>query len=73
MLSRLLNFVVGREPIAAVTGIAAVITAIAGALNAFDVLDLTPEQIAAVGAVAAALAGWIGRAAVTPVNKGGTP
>lgn len=68
MLSRLLDFVIGREPVATATGIAAVITALAGALTAFDIIELSGEQIAALGALAAAVAGWLGRKAVTPVT-----
>ena len=67
-MHRLLNFVVGREPVATATGVAAVVTALAGVLTAFDVLELSAEQIAAVGALAAALAGWLGRSAVSPVR-----
>jgi hypothetical protein len=65
---KLLDWILGREPVVTATGIAAVVTATLGALTAFDVLDITVEQIAAVGALAAALAGWAGRSAVTPVS-----
>lgn len=68
MINKLLDFVVGREPVAAATGLAAVVTAAAGVLTAFNVVTLTAEQIAALGALAAAVAGWAGRSAVTPVH-----
>src|ERR1041384_4494750 len=67
MLSKLLDFVIGREPVATATGIAAVVTAGLGVGAAFG-LDITAEQIAAIGALTAALAGWLGRSAVTPVD-----
>jgi hypothetical protein len=66
MLSKLIDFVTGREPVATATGIAAVITAGLG-LGATFGLAITVEQIAAVGALAAALAGWVARRVVTPV------
>lgn len=68
MLSRIVNWVVGREPVAASTGLAAVVTAALGLAAAFG-FGITPEQIAAVGALAAALAGWAARPAVTPTRK----
>lgn len=64
---KLLDWIIGREPVATATGIAAVVTAGLGVAAAFG-LDITAEQIAAVGALAAALAGWAGRRAVTPVT-----
>lgn len=64
---KILDWVLGREPVAAATGIAAVVTALAGLLTAFDVVALSAEQIAAVGALTAAVAGWAARGAVTPV------
>lgn len=66
MLARLVSFIVGREPVATASGLAALVTAALGAAAAFG-LDITPEQIAAVGALAAAVAGYLGRRAVTPV------
>lgn len=66
MLGRLLNWVVGREPVATATGLAALVTAALGVAASFGA-DITPEQIAALGALAAALAGYLGRRAVTPV------
>lgn len=68
MLTKLLDFVIGREPVATATGIAAVITAALGVGAAFG-LPVTAEQIGAIGALAAALAGWAGRRAVTPVRS----
>lgn len=68
MLTRVLDWVVGREPVATATGLAAVVTAGLGVAAAFG-LDITAEQIAAIGALAAALAGWLGRRAVTPVTS----
>lgn len=70
MLTRVLDFVVGREPVATATGIAAVVTAALG-LGAVFGLAVTAEQIAAIGALAAALAGWAGRRAVSPVTSPG--
>ena len=68
MLTRLADWIIGREPVATATGIAAVITAALGVAAAFG-LDITAEQIAAIGALAAALAGWAGRRAVTPITS----
>jgi hypothetical protein len=70
MLGKVLDWIVGREPVATATGLAAVVTAALGVGAAFG-LDVTAEQIGAVGALAAALAGWLGRSAVTPVAKRG--
>jgi hypothetical protein len=64
---KLLDWILGREPVVTATGIAAVVTATLGALTAFDVLDISVEQVAAVGALVAVLAGWAGRSAVTPL------
>jgi hypothetical protein len=64
---KLIDWIIGREPVATATGIAAVVTAGLGVAAAFG-LDVTAEQIAAIGALAAALAGWAGRRAVTPVE-----
>lgn len=69
MLTRLIDFVVGREPVATATGIAGVVTATFGLLHAFDILALTPEQVAAVGTFLAVVAGWAARRVVTPVTK----
>lgn len=63
---KILDFILGREPVATATGIAAVITAGLGLAATFG-LDITETQIAAVGALAAALAGWAGRSVVKPV------
>lgn len=73
MISKLLDFVVGREPVAVATGLAAFVTALAGVLNAFDVVDLTAEQIAALGALVAALAGLFGRSQVSPLPRQPNP
>lgn len=67
MLTRILDWAVGREPVATATGIAAVITAALGVGAAFG-LAITASQIAALGALAAALAGWLGRSKVRPVE-----
>lgn len=68
MVSRLLEFVVGREPVA--TG--AVITALLALAVAFGA-DLSGEQTAAISGVAVAVVGWLARSAVTPVRKLGGP
>lgn len=65
-MTRLLHWIVGREPVATATGMAAIVTAALGVGAAFG-LNITAEQIAAIGALAAAIAGWAGRSAVTPV------
>jgi hypothetical protein len=65
---KLLDWIIGREPVATATGLAAVVTAGLGVAAVFG-LDITAEQIAAIGALAAALAGWAGRRAVTPVTS----
>lgn len=67
MLTKLLDFVVGREPVATATGLAGLVTAVLGLAATFGA-DITAEQIAAVGALAAALAGWLARKAVSPVH-----
>lgn len=67
MLTRIVDWILGREPVLTSTGVAAVVTALAGVLTAFDVVDLTAEQIAALGALAAAVAGFAARPVVTPV------
>lgn len=69
MIGKLLNFIVGREPVATATGLAGGVAAVIGALMAFDVLELTPEQIAAVGALVTWVAGYAARRVVTPVAK----
>lgn len=68
MIDKLLDWVVGREPVATATGLAGGVAALYALLEAFDVLTLTPKQVAAVGALAAWVAGWIARRAVTPVT-----
>lgn len=72
MLGKLIGFVVGREPVASATGVAGVVTALFGVVAAYGV-DMSPELVAAVGALVAALAGWLARRAVTPVAKIGGP
>jgi hypothetical protein len=67
---RLLDWILGREPVVTATGIAAVVTAGLGVGAVFG-LPVTAEQIAAIGALAAALAGWVARGAVTPVASPG--
>lgn len=66
MLSKLAGWIVGEEPVATATGLAALVSAALGVAAAFGV-GITPEQIAAVAALAAALAGYLSRRAVTPV------
>ena len=66
-MRRLVDWIIGREPVAAATGIAAVVTAGLGVAAAFGA-DITAEQIAALGALAAAVAGWLARKAVSPVD-----
>jgi hypothetical protein len=63
---KILDWVLGKEPVATATGIAAVVTAALGVAATFG-LGVTPEQIAAIGALAAALAGWAARPHVTPI------
>lgn len=67
MIGKLLDFIVGREPVASATGIAGVVTAALGVAAALGA-DLDPELVAAIGALVAALAGWLARKAVTPVS-----
>lgn len=67
MLTKLTDWIIGKEPVATGTGIAALVTAALGVAAAFG-LGITTAQIAAVGALAAALAGLFGRAQVTPVT-----
>jgi hypothetical protein len=69
---RLLDWIIGREPVATATGVAAVITAGLGVAAAFGA-PITETQIAALGALAAALAGWAARPVVTPTRKLRTP
>lgn len=64
MIGKLINFVVGREPVAA----GAVVTALVGLAVAFGA-DLTEEQVAAISAVVVATMGWLARSVVTPVRK----
>lgn len=71
-MGRLLEFIVGREPVASATGIAGVVIAALGVLSAAGA-DLDPELVAAVGTLAAALAGWLARKAVTPVYTAISP
>ena len=63
---KIVDWILGREPVATTTGLAAVVTAALGLAATFG-LDITPEQIAAVGALCAALAGWAARRVVSPV------
>lgn len=64
---RIVDWIIGREPVATATGLAGVVTALLGLAAAFGA-DITPEQIAAIGALAVALAGWLARKAVSPVT-----
>lgn len=68
MLSKLLNWVVGKEPVATAGGIAGLVTALLGVAAAFGVA-ITTAQIAAIGALAAAVASLLARQAVTPVER----
>lgn len=63
---KLLDWILGREPVATGTGIAVVVTAALGLAAAFG-MSITPEQIAAIGALVTALAGFAARAHVSPV------
>lgn len=65
---RLLDWILGREPVATATGLAGLVTALLGVAAAFG-LDITAEQIAAIGAAAAAVAGFLSRKAVSPVTS----
>jgi hypothetical protein len=67
MLTKLLDWVVGKEPVATGTGLAALVTAALGVAAAFG-LSITTAQIAAIGALAAAAAGLFARRQVTPVT-----
>jgi hypothetical protein len=69
MINRVLDWVIGREPVATATGLAGGVAAILGLLAAFDVYRPTPEQVAAIGAFVAWLAGWLARRAVSPVTS----
>jgi uncharacterized protein (DUF697 family) len=64
LLSKIINFVIGREPVA----VGAVVTALVGLAVAFGA-DLSEEQTAAISAVAVAVVGWLARSVVTPVRK----
>ena len=66
MLTRVLSFVVGREPVAVGAVVAALLT-LAVAFGA----DLTGEQTAAISGVAVALVGFLARSVVTPIRKVG--
>lgn len=68
MLTKLTDWIIGREPVATATGIAGVVTAILGVAAAFGA-DITAEQIAAIGTLGMALAGWLSRKAVSPVES----
>lgn len=70
MIDKLISFVVGREPVASATGVAGVVTAVFGVVAACGV-DISAELVAAIGALVAALAGWLARKAVSPVAKTG--
>ena len=63
MIGRVLEFVIGREPVAA----GAIVTALVGLAVAFGA-DLTEEQVAGISALAVALVGWLARKAVTPLG-----
>ena len=66
MISRALQFIVGREPVAYTAGLAGLTIAMLGVAAAFGA-NITETQIAAIGTLATAVAGWLGRSAVTPV------
>lgn len=70
---KLLRMLLSREPVlAATTGIAGGVAALYGVLEAFEVLTLTPKQVAAIGLLAAWGAAFLARRVVTPVAKGQT-
>lgn len=69
MLGKLTDWIVGREPVATATGLAGGVAALVGVLHAFDVLRLSAEQTAAIGALVAWVAGYLARRVVTPVAK----
>lgn len=62
MIGKLLDFVVGREPVA--TG--AVVSAVLALVVAFGV-DLSAEQTAAIAGAVTVVVAWFARKAVTPV------
>lgn len=64
MIGKVLDFVVGREPVA--TG--AVVTAVLALAVAFGA-DLTGEQTAAATGAVVAVVGWLARKAVTPLGR----
>ena len=66
MLIKLIDFIAGREPVATATGLAGVIVAVLGVAAAFGA-PVTETQIAAIGALAAAVAGYAARRVVSPV------
>jgi hypothetical protein len=68
MLGKIINFIVGREPVATATGLAGGVAALVGVLSAFDVWRPSAEQTAAVGALVVWVAGYLARRAVTPVR-----
>jgi threonine synthase len=68
VIGKVIDFIVGREPVASATGIAGVVTAALGVIAALGG-DIDPEVVAAVGAFAAALAGWLARKAVSPIGR----
>lgn len=68
-MRRLLDFIVGREPVATATGVAGGVAALAGVLTAFDLVELDAEQIAAIAALAAWTAGYLARRVVSPVVR----
>jgi hypothetical protein len=70
MLIKLLDLIAGKEPVATATGLAGLVTAFLGVAAAFGA-DITAEQIAAIGVLAAALAGWAARRVVSPVMTPG--
>jgi hypothetical protein len=66
MLGKIANLIVGKEPVMFAT----LVSAALGLAVAFG-WDISEEQLAAITAAATALAGFLARAAVTPVAKGG--
>jgi hypothetical protein len=66
VIGKLVDFVVGREPVATATGIAGGVAAAIGVAAAFDLWRPTAEQTAAVVALVTWIAGYMARRRVSP-------